>query len=130
MSLRFNKSERLCSRKLIDHLYTTGHRLMVFPFSVCWQEEALEVPCQVLITTSKRRFRHAVDRNRVKRLTRECYRHQLPRLKEFLTMHGVSIALSINYIHTQLPDYDRLQRKFDKLMVALEESIKEERERV
>ncbi|MBQ7510784.1 MAG: ribonuclease P protein component [Prevotella sp.] len=35
----------------------------------------LSSPVQVLISVPKKRFRHAVDRNRVKRQVREAYRH-------------------------------------------------------
>ena len=34
-----------------------------------------DVPVQILVSVSKRHFRHAVDRNRVKRQVREAYRH-------------------------------------------------------
>ena len=33
-----------------------------------------EVPVQILISVPKKRFKHAVDRNRVKRQVREAYR--------------------------------------------------------
>ena len=53
---------------------------MVFPYSIHWQVCPIGtlpegVPAQVLIATSKRKFHHAVDRNRVKRQLREAYRH-------------------------------------------------------
>ena len=35
-----------------------------------------DVPVQVLVSVSKRHFKHAVDRNRIKRQIREAYRHQ------------------------------------------------------
>ena len=34
-----------------------------------------EVPVQMLVSVSKRHFKHAVDRNHCKRLVREAYRH-------------------------------------------------------
>ena len=64
----FCKQERLCSQKRIDALFQSGHRIMVFPYSIHWQvcpNGTLPegVPAQVLIATSKRKFHHAVDRN-------------------------------------------------------------------
>lgn len=126
MNFGLSKSERLCSRTLIERLYAEGHRLMAFPYSVHWQLQPLEnIPCQVLIITSKRKFKHAVDRNRVKRLTRECYRLRKPEFYEFLNTHDISITLSLNYIHTDLLDYAHLEPKFDKLMSALQHDIEE-----
>lgn len=123
---RFPKSERLCSRPLIDHLYAHGHKLMAFPYSIHWiPVDSSGIPCKVLISTSKRKFHHAVDRNRVKRLTRECYRRHKHRLFAILNASGISILLSINYIHNEIMDSAQLDHKFDKLIPQLEKSIQE-----
>lgn len=125
----FSKSERLCSRKEIDALYLSDKGFHVFPYSVRWiavQDCAPDKPlAQVLITTSKRKFRHAVDRNRVKRLSRECYRLHKPQLYAMLQQHNLHVAVSFNYIHTQILPYDALYSKFDKILVRLEKSIEE-----
>ena len=121
MGFSFKKEERLCSRQLIDQLYSEGHRLMAFPFSVQWMK--VEGPCQVMIVAPKRRFHHAVDRNRVRRLTRECYRLRKPALYEFLNTHCVSIVFSMVYIHNEIMSYDQLGHKMDKLITALENDI-------
>ena len=120
----FSKQERLCGRDAIETLFHEGHRLMAFPYSVSWMEVSRQqVPAQVLITTSKRKFHHAVDRNRVKRLTRECYRLRKPQFYDFLQERQLSIALSFNYIHNEIMDYETLSHKFDKLFVQLESAI-------
>ena len=124
----FCKQERLCSQKRIDALFQSGHRIMVFPYSIHWQvcpNGTLPegVPAQVLIATSKRKFHHAVDRNRVKRLTRECYRLHKPALYQFLTTQNINLVLSINYIHTSILDFNTLNHKFDKITDALIEKI-------
>lgn len=120
----FHKSERLCSQKLIDALFASGAKLMVFPYSVRWMECPHGIlpagtRSQVLIGTSKKKFRHAVDRNRVKRLTRECYRLHKPQLQEILKANDKEIVLSISYIHDEILDFAILQHKFDKLTAAL-----------
>ena len=104
----------------MERLHAEGHRLRVFPYSVQWIEEpSLEVPCQVLIVAPKRRLRHAVDRNRIKRLTRECYRLRKEPLFRLLQEQGRRITLSFVYIHDNLMTYDQLCPRFDKLMAAL-----------
>ena len=121
MGFTFKKEERLCSRQLIDRLYAEGHRLMAFPYSVQWM--AVEGPCQVMIVAPKRKFHHAVDRNRVRRLTRECYRLRKPAFYTFLQEHGVSIVFSMVYIHNEIMTYGQLGKKMDKLLESLEKEI-------
>ena len=131
-ALTFTKAERLCSHRLIDSLFAEGHRLMQFPFSVHWQVVTLPktgangtLPVQVLITTTKRKFHHAVDRNRVKRLVRECYRKQKPELYAFLLQNGLQLVLSINYIHNEIMDYSVIETKHGKMLAALMLQIQE-----
>lgn len=68
----FPKSERLCSRKAIEALFASGNRsFTAFPLRVVYKpaEET-----QIMISVSKRHFKHAVDRNRAKRQIREAWR--------------------------------------------------------
>lgn len=116
----FSKQERLCSQKLLDELFHSGHRMMVFPYSVHWKicpADALPqgIHCQVLIATSKKKFHHAVDRVRVKRLTRECYRLHKPELLDYLQRNNLHLLLGVNYIHNEIFDYKILYHKFDKI---------------
>ena len=80
-------------------------------------------PAQVLITTSKKKFHHAVDRNRVKRLTRECYRLHKSQLYSFLEDKGITLVLAINYVHYEIFGFNSLMHKFDKLTAMLCEDI-------
>lgn len=123
MPYTFGKEERLCSRSLIDRLYAEGHRLMAFPFSVQWMATDGPKPCQVMIVAPKRKFRHAVDRNRVRRLTRECWRLRKPELYTFLQERNLSIALSLVYIHNEIMSHGQLCHKVDKLVALLEQDI-------
>lgn len=129
MATTFGKEERLCSRRLIDQLYTDGHRLMAFPYSVQWMvvdgDMAAQQTCQVMIVAPKRKFHHAVDRNRVRRLTRECWRARKEQLYGFLDGQGMSIVLSLVYIHNEIMTFDQLGHKMDKLIAALEKDIQE-----
>lgn len=74
----FPKSERLCSKKQLEELFASGVRpLSAFPIRVMALRRQLleaEPRVQVLMTVSKRRFKHAVDRNRAKRQLREAWR--------------------------------------------------------
>ncbi|UXP33910.1 ribonuclease P protein component [Reichenbachiella agarivorans] len=91
----FSKEERLHSKKEIDALFTKGASFYLYPFSVRFLPRESAPSChQVLISVSKRNFKRAVDRNRIKRLIRESYRLN----KQLLS--DVDPYLSIAYIYT------------------------------
>lgn len=70
-----SKKERLCSRKAIDALFSgaDSRSLSVYPIRAVFRHTE-DTGTRVLVSVSKKRFRHAVDRNRVKRQLREQYR--------------------------------------------------------
>ena len=75
----FCKKERVVSKKLIESLFEKGdsQSLAAFPMRVVYMQverQAGDSPVQILISVPKKRFKHAVDRNRVKRQIRESYR--------------------------------------------------------
>ena len=75
----FHKQERIVSRTQMETLFGggTSQSLAAFPLRVVYMTQALptgEVPVQILVSVSKKHFKHAVDRNRVKRQVREAYR--------------------------------------------------------
>ena len=70
------KKERICSKLIIDKLFEGGNQSMtVYPLRAVYMPvEKGEVPVSILVSVPKRRFHHAVDRNRMKRQIREAYR--------------------------------------------------------
>ena len=78
----FPKQERMVSRLLIETLFGGGcsHSMAAFPLRVVYMTRERrddEAPIQLLISVPKKHFKHAVDRNRVKRQIRESYcRHK------------------------------------------------------
>lgn len=74
-TLRFHKSERLSHRSAIDDLFATGKTFNQSPLKV-WFRMHGDCPqaCRVLIAVPRRRFKRAVDRNRLRRMIREAYR--------------------------------------------------------
>ena len=75
----FKKEERIVSNLLIETLFEKGNSqsLSAYPLrAVYLRTEHREgcAPVQLLISVPKKKFMHAVDRNRVKRQIREAYR--------------------------------------------------------
>ena len=74
----FPKKEKLTSKIIIDRLFKDGQSKFKYPFRVLFLSDKLysEPFPQLVISVSKRNFKRAVDRNRIKRLIREAYRLQ------------------------------------------------------
>lgn len=77
----FKKKEHLCKQKQITELFVhkTG-AITLYPLRIIFRyyHSTLnnDVPTQVLLSVSKKHFKHAVDRNKIKRQLREGYRKQ------------------------------------------------------
>lgn len=88
------KEERLCSKKAIDALFagSDSKSLSAYPIRAVYRHTE-EAGIRILVSVSKRRFRHAVDRNRAKRQLREAYRQNKHILaSEELSAQGMDIA--------------------------------------
>lgn len=79
----------MVSRQLIETLFggKCSHSLATFPLRIVYrtcERRAEDAPVQLLVSVSKRHFKHAVDRNRVKRQIREAWRCHRQMLVEAL----------------------------------------------
>ena len=73
------KEERICSGTLIERLFNGGDSksLSSYPLRVVYlvtDREEGDIPAKMMISVSKRHFKRAVKRNKVKRQVREAYR--------------------------------------------------------
>jgi ribonuclease P protein component len=120
--------EKLKSRKQIDILFATGKSFTVFPIRVTYRFLATvdEPLAQIGVTVSKRYFKKAVDRNRVKRLLREVYRLQKRELMGQLQQANLKAHLFFIYTDKTIASFDvfktamssclrKLQHKLDKV---------------
>jgi ribonuclease P protein component len=115
---RLCKSERLSSKIQIQALFTEGKSFSTPPFVVRYSK--LEVQDlanhQILVSVSKRNFKRAVDRNRLKRQIREAYR-----LNKHL-LEGLSDKYAIAYIYTfkKMIPYKDLENKLIESLSRLQ----------
>lgn len=124
MAQTFKKYERLRSAKRIEMVVKQGYCLFVYPFRIVFLPASLsaDTPAQVAFTVPKRIFRHAVDRNKIKRLTREAYRLQKNEFYQALNQH--TIALHILFIYTG-KQVEPAAFIFNRMQKALERIIKQ-----
>ena len=87
LSGRFSlgQKERLKNAKSIEHLFSEGKAISAYPLRLVFVSKPNSaVPMQCAFSVSKRHFKKAVDRNRIKRLLRASYRKIKPALYEKL----------------------------------------------
>ena len=100
-NLTFGKQEKLCAKRAIDRLFVGGNSrsVVAFPIRLVYmpvEREQDESLLKVLVTVSKKHFKHAVDRNRTKRLLREAWRlhrNEILKLLRLKQTGGLDVAL-------------------------------------
>ena len=112
MNHTFPKTEKLCGQLHIKQLYATGKHFVVWPLRITYAP-AEDDTTQVLIWASKSLFKHAVDRNRLRRQMRETYRLQ----KHLLG--NAQFRIAVNYIDRQKQDYATIERAMRKALTRL-----------
>ena len=123
------KRERLCSMKLTDRLFNGAgsHSMVAFPLRVVWMEkerEAQESPVQVLFSVSKRHFKHAVKRNRVKRQLREAYRlAKQPIFDKLEETPGRAVNMAFIWLADDLYSSAEVADKMGKLILRMVERL-------
>ncbi len=121
----FSKAERICSKRVIDKLFAGGNTSMaVYPLrAVCMPVERESVPASILISVPKRRFRHAVDRNRMKRQVREAYRLNKHVIWKALESKPYSLAIAFVCIADKPLASANVARSVKKILVRIEEQV-------
>ena len=117
------KNERLKSRKQIEQLFNDGQRFSISPFRIFYSFQNSPAPIhqtlQAGFGASSRNFKTAVDRNRIKRLTKEAWRLQKNTLKEQLKEQNQKLNVFFIYTGKELPVYDEVYTSVKKIVSKL-----------
>ncbi|WP_455061998.1 ribonuclease P protein component [Prevotella fusca] len=135
---KLRKSERLCSRRLIDILFGAGgsHAMTAFPFKAVYrlvesnsvssasEDDVDELKVQVLVSVPKKHFKRAVKRNRVKRQVREAYRKH----KSFVTLRvneqsDKQLLIAFIWLSDELADSVTVEQRVSNLLQRIGERI-------
>tara|TARA_R110001592_G_scaffold170819_9_gene408722 strand:- start:7997 stop:8374 length:378 start_codon:yes stop_codon:yes gene_type:complete len=114
LKLTFSKKEKLKSKTLIEQLFTEGKSVSAYPLRLVYMPADLKDDAlfKTGVSVSKRNFKRAVDRNRIKRLMRESFRlHK----HDYINNMSVPYAFMILYIGKEKPSFDQVESKMTLL---------------
>ena len=137
MSNRFYSSEHLKSRKMISEIFNLRQSVSAFPLRILWLEipnsqdlgkyhflsASADVRHQIAFSVPKRKLKHAVDRNRVKRQLREIYRLNKTELLQFLMHEDKKLISIVVYTDGKLYDTSFLEKKYLYLLQKLRQKL-------
>ncbi|MFY0627959.1 MAG: ribonuclease P protein component [Reichenbachiella sp.] len=121
---KFPKKERLHSKKLIDALFSEGASFHLYPFTLKYlSNPSPEADChQVMVSVSKKKYKRAVDRNRIKRIIKEAYRLQKhEKLSE--SINGSYLLISYIYMAKEIHSYDFIEKKLIESLRRLSDKL-------
>ena len=127
MDNKLGKSYSLKSKITIDGLFESGKRVSSYPFVVFMKECELEEgeTFKLVFSAPKKTFRFAYQRNRIKRVMRECIRLNKQPFETYLKENKKQVAFFLIYANKGELEYELLQKKgmklFSKMIKQLDE---------
>ena len=118
MRYTYNKDEKLKSQKAIEQLFAEGKSVSAYPLRMVYLDNQSQL--KVGVSVSKRNFKLAVHRNRVKRLLREGYRLNKNLLIDNKLSH---YTLMILYISKEMPDFKTIDKKMKALLSKFNDQV-------
>lgn len=114
MSKSYSKKEKLKSKKLIEQLFAEGNSVSAYPLRLVYLKTKFDGSgiAKTGVSVSKRNFKTAVSRNRIKRLLREAYRLNKATYFNNIT---TQYAFMILYIGKDLPTLTQVETKMKVL---------------
>ncbi len=131
MNFGFSKKEHLFGRKNIETLFSKGNSLFVYPFRVVYmirEREEGVFPVRVLISVPKKRFKLAVDRNRLKRVIRECYRLNKNELIQRSIEEKKILQIAFQYVAKEKMNFTTLNDRMKLALNQIEKKLLEKKE--
>lgn len=122
----FKKSERLCSRILMDRLFQgSNHSVSAYPLRAVFLpvDTNEQKGVSVLMSVPKKRFHDAVDRNRVKRQLRETYRKHKHALTEQMSARNQGLLIAFIYVSSQIESSAHIEKRMIRLLEKISETL-------
>ncbi|PVX51885.1 ribonuclease P protein component [Balneicella halophila] len=121
----FTKGERLRKKQHLDALFQSNESFIEFPFRVVYCKIPTNdiSPVKVLISVPKRRIKKAVDRNLLKRRTREAYRISKESLCQHIGNIGDTYAIGLVYVGNEILPYSTILKSVAVIIQELKSRL-------
>ena len=120
----FPRRYSLKGQQGISMLMSQGHWLRAFPLSCKWMVMDSGKPMmQFVLVARKKIFKHAVDRNRCKRLMREALRLHCQELEEYCRTNGIPLKVAVFYTSPIIEEFAVVERAAKRLLAALQTNL-------
>jgi ribonuclease P protein component len=121
----FTKQEKLTGETVVTELFLHGASFIAYPVRVVWSasKSVYSPSLKVLMSVPKKKLKHAVDRNRVKRLLRETYRLHKNELTTLVVEHGLQVRMAFVWIPTEVLDYVKVERKVKDAITKMQKLL-------
>ncbi len=106
--------QRLKSDKVIERIFRDGKTIFKYPIKLVYLKTERVNPreqLQIGVSVSKRNFKNAVDRNRIKRQLREAIRQNI----SLIESHNQT-AMMIIYVSKEKLEYSSIVNSISKLL--------------
>lgn len=122
-----SKEERICSKKLINELFTgNGRSMTAFPLRVVFMKRTIvddQPRAAMLVSVPKRYFKHAVDRNRVKRQVLEAFRRNKSIITQNLTDDHDAVAMAFVWLTNEKFPSSEVENRMVRLLTRISECL-------
>jgi ribonuclease P protein component len=128
------KALLLSGKKNIETLFQHGEAFFVYPFRVVFKIQEFNSSTETeqnnskfcfAVAVPKKKFKLAVHRNKLKRLTKENFRLQQHIIHSALENKNIQVHALFIYTHTALLGYADIEKSMHKILKKLNESIEQ-----
>ena len=120
--LGFSKKEHLTGETRIKKLLSEGDSFVVYPLRIVFTKRLAvqkEANVRVLFSVPKKRFKHAVDRNKIKRQLRESCRKNKSTLFENINNNNNALDIAVLYISNDFYRFESLNKKIQEALTKI-----------